>query len=213
MLLYKFKSLSCLEHVIDLLMQERLFCCEYEHLNDPFEGQFLMAVPQPILFLAGAAAVGSPLVRHTMPASVPMLPVKSDRTRVCSLTCDPHDVRMWSLYADGHKGVAVEIDFSGLEASARAVTYTKNLQMVGSTLLGSDLPDDVLTRKTEHWSYESEYRVLSSEPYFHVAGRIKRVIMGFRAEPAMHALLARIAPEGAEVVRASLDHDGAAIRV
>ena len=41
MILFKFKSLGTLDHVLDILLNDRLYCAPYSNLNDPFEGQFI----------------------------------------------------------------------------------------------------------------------------------------------------------------------------
>jgi hypothetical protein len=40
MLLYKYRGLSNLRYVADILCHERLYCAPYTELNDPFEGFF-----------------------------------------------------------------------------------------------------------------------------------------------------------------------------
>ena len=44
MILYKYKSLADLEHVLDIILYERLHCSTYDKLNDPFEGLFLTTI-------------------------------------------------------------------------------------------------------------------------------------------------------------------------
>lgn len=43
------------------------------------------------------------------PKSISELPLFENKT-VCSLTASLSDIRLWSHYADGHTGVAIEID-------------------------------------------------------------------------------------------------------
>lgn len=40
MILYKYRSLTNLEHVFDIILNQRLHCSTYPELNDPFEGIF-----------------------------------------------------------------------------------------------------------------------------------------------------------------------------
>ena len=37
MLLYKYRGLSSLEHTLDILVRNQLYCAEYEELNDPLK--------------------------------------------------------------------------------------------------------------------------------------------------------------------------------
>jgi hypothetical protein len=43
---YKFKPVEQLAHLLDVVVNERLYCEHYEALNDPFEGQFARMVGQ-----------------------------------------------------------------------------------------------------------------------------------------------------------------------
>jgi len=38
MILYKYRSLEQFEYVLDILLNERLYCSYYKDLNDPLEG-------------------------------------------------------------------------------------------------------------------------------------------------------------------------------
>jgi len=207
MLIYKYKALSPLEHVLDVIVHQRLFCAPYEQLNDPFEGQFQTTLSVPIFFTAGSG-VGEPLQRWKANKAIPDLPVQTQKTRVCSLSSSSSDVRLWSLYADGHKGVAFEFDFSGIEDTVTAVKYTATLPEFGTTILGGAFPEEVLTCKTDHWEYEKEYRIIGAEPYFSVSGRLKRVIAGHRASEELLDLIRKVSPPDIIIIRAKLDHDG-----
>ena len=41
MILYKYRSLENLEHVLDIILNQRLYCSTYPELNVPFEGLFI----------------------------------------------------------------------------------------------------------------------------------------------------------------------------
>jgi hypothetical protein len=55
MLLYKYKPPSPFEHVADILINERLYCCPYYHMNDPFEGLFLESIESVVAQEGGMA--------------------------------------------------------------------------------------------------------------------------------------------------------------
>jgi len=44
MTLFKYKAPTPFEHIADILINERLFCCPYYRMNDPFEGVFLESI-------------------------------------------------------------------------------------------------------------------------------------------------------------------------
>lgn len=212
MFLYKYRSLSPLEHVLDIIVHQRLYCAPYEQLNDPFEGQFQTTLSAPLFFRAGSR-VGEPLVRYKERKAIPDLALQTSNTRVCSLSSSATDVRLWSLYADGHKGIAFELDFAGIEDHAKQIQYTATLPEFGTSLLGGAYPEEVLTCKTDHWEYEKEYRIIGSDSYFQVEGRIRRIIAGHRTSEGLLELIRMVVPTGISIVRAHLDHDSVSVIV
>jgi hypothetical protein len=130
----------------------------------------------------------------------------NDKIRICSLSSDLNDVRLWSYYADGHKGIVFEIDFSGLETKLHEVYYSEKLpwgvspQEVSVLLSEWTKPHDVLSRKTNHWKFESEYRIIDESKcleegkYFSIKGRIKTIYLGTRTSDIHRKLLTKIVP-------------------
>lgn len=217
MLLYKFKGAGELLHLLDIAVHERLFCQTYSKLNDPFEGQF-----RSVIRYANIANLGfgqgnfnpNPL-RHpgrVVYQNLDDLPIPG-ATRVCSLSEAVTDVRMWSLYADSHQGVAVEIDFLGIEEHIHRVQYSDDLPKFGTSILAGARPEEVLSCKTTHWRYERECRIIGTDEYFEVDRRIRRVIVGLRAKDELVLLLKKVMHPRVTIARASLDHEGVAIQV
>jgi hypothetical protein len=190
MKLYKYRSLANFDFVLDIVLNERLHCAPYEKLNDPFEGVFLSAIHMPLVL----HGIAPPMVggrKFTKSSSISELPFVG-KTRVCSLSASLSDVRLWSHYADGHKGVAIEIDFSGIENQVFAVEYVPKLKEFGISLLASPESEDVLKLKTSHWEYEKEYRILAEQEYFPVHKRISAVYLGLRVAELHRQLLLRV---------------------
>jgi len=129
-----------------------------------------------------------------------------DKIKICSLSSDLNDVRLWSYYADGHKGSVFGIDFSGLETKLHEVHYSEKLPWGVSPKVSIPLvsgwtkPHDVLSRKTNHWKFESEYRVIDESKYleegkyFDIRGRIKAIYLGTRTNGIHRELLKKIVP-------------------
>jgi hypothetical protein len=175
MLLYKYKSLKNLDHALDILLNQRLYCSPYLELNDPFEGLFSASIHLPPRERAKYPFFRLPN-SFRVTKSVDDLPYDSkDRVRICSLSASPSGILLWSHYADGHKGIAIELDASGLEGTIYEVKYADVLPQYSYTLLGMPTPQELLTHKTEHWKYEAEYRALCEAPFLDVAGRIRRL--------------------------------------
>jgi hypothetical protein len=193
-MLYKFRSLSNVEFVLDILGNERLYCSAIAQLNDPFEGQFvhLMQLPKGSLW---ECAIGSSEMvvagdfNYCFEGSFP---------RVCSLSRALSDVRMWSLYADGHKGIAIEVELPA-GAPVHEVAYSRALPTMPSIgerkALSNDHAISLLTTKTEQWSYEREWRLISQEQHYSLHGVIRRVIFGFRSPKELRVLLMKLFPQ------------------
>ena len=208
MILYKYRSLVNLEHVFDIILNQRLHCSTYPELNDPFEGLFIITT---------TITRSDFLKRGTPPAPFIKWPIKReqvkevkdlfggviDKVKICSLSSDLNDVRLWSYYADGHKGIVFEIDFSGLE-KIYEVKYSEELPWSSwwsvPSILAQPSPHEVLSRKTSHWEFESEYRIidegqyLEKGKYFCIKDRIKAIYLGTRASKLHCKLLNKIAP-------------------
>lgn len=193
MRLYKYCSLASFERVLDIILNQRLYCSTYDSLNDPFEGLFLTTI-------------------HLTPqdrARFPLLLVKSfnvyknvedlifgsiDKIRICSLSSSFSEVRLWSHYADGHKGIVFEIDFSGLESKIHKVNYYEELPSFGFSILTQPHPHEVLSCKTKHWEYEAEYRIFHESEFFDISNRIKGIYLGTRISATHYGLVTKVVP-------------------
>ncbi|HEX4975521.1 MAG TPA: DUF2971 domain-containing protein [Pseudomonadales bacterium] len=193
MKLYKYRTLSNLEYMVDILFNERLHCAPYNELNDPFEGLFLsvMHIGSPINssplnfdLLGGSQKI-------TAPQSISELPI-SGGTRVCSLSGSNSDVRLWSHYAGGHSGIAIEVDIESDTECLYAVEYVDQLKQFSYGLLTSPESCEILKIKTKHWSYEKEYRLITDKPFFSVSGKITGMYVGLRTSDHMRKMLRKI---------------------
>ena len=211
MILYKYRSLIKLEHTLDIILNQRLYSSIYLELNDPFEGIFETTIPYRGLLrlFANTPARRRALaeLRHKVYKKVEDLDSSvNDKIRICSLSSDLNDVRLWSYYADGHKGIVFEIDFSGLETRNNykiiyPVEYSEKLPWSSTnTILGQLSHKEVLSRKTNHWAFESEYRIIDESEhleegkYFDIKGRIKAIYIGTRTSDIHRKLLNKIVP-------------------
>ena len=204
MILYKFKSLQNVEPMFDILHNQRLFCTKYTSLNDPFEGLFLTTMQVPPIFPTWPRKIKK--VKR-----VEELHMQLEHIKICSLSDNFSDVRLWSHYANGHKGIAIAIDFSNIESHVHKVVYSAELPEFWDTLLGSPMPPEVLSRKTNHWEYETEYRIVQDKDYFPVNGRIKTIFTGQRISAFHIELLKKITPEGISIYATKLNTENVLI--
>lgn len=190
---YKFKSLEQFEYTSDIIEKEQLYCTDYGKLNDPFEGQFFVIIRQ------GAFSPGfsSSFDRIEKQLNKILEPLK-----ICSLSKDLNDVRMWSFYANDHKGIVIEIDFTGFENDVAEVHY---LEALPEYNLKTHNPAEILTKKTMHWCYESEYRLIQKNVYYSVKGRISAVYLGQRISDVHMDLLSKITPSAIPIYTTKLE--------
>ena len=177
MKLYKFRSFENLEFVLDIILNERLYCAHFSGLNDPFEGIYLAVSHYPPVFLQ---RLGTQRIDRKSVCELSEVYETSLFNRICSLSASIEDTRLWAHYADGHRGIAIEIDFSGNEDDLKLVRYPPKLKRYSNTILGTPFPDEILSQKTPHWEHEKEFRIMQSEPYYPVSGRISGIYLGLR---------------------------------
>jgi hypothetical protein len=188
MLLYKYRPLSRLERLLDIVINERLYCPKYDDLNDPFEGIFLSAFPEVFTRPGSMFKVPQTKIHHR----VDSLTWDAKKTRVASLSATATDVRMWSLYAEDCKGCAIEIDFSDYMADVREVQYQESLPEFTLGLLGMPSFEEALSKKTSHWGYECEYRHITDQVFYFIKNRIRRILVGPRAGAEQVSLLRNV---------------------
>lgn len=205
MIFYKFRSLQNFEFVFDIIFNERLHCALYSDLNDPFEGLFHTITKPSNNFLFS-------LIKEIKTCNtIEDLHFGVENSKICSLTKSLNDVRLWSHYADGHKGIAIEIDFSENEKDIYQVKYVSSLQEfeLGKTFLTSlainPLPTYVLSFKTDHWSYEDEYRIIQSENYYPISGKIKSIFTGHRISNFHLDLLRKLVPPQIPIITTKIN--------
>jgi len=212
MKLYKFRSFENFELSLDILVHERLYCAPYKELNDPFEGLF-----STIEWKGGglvrdlARPLARPLVRdiqgnwpHKIDKSLDDLPALDSAVRVCSLSGEMSDIRMWSHYAAGHTGCAIEMDIDpGTELFE--VTYAPGLQEFADGISSETKASDILTFKTDHWNYEKEYRVITERKYYSIEGKVTGIFLGIRVSEIHKQLLVRSINGNIPIYETSVD--------
>ena len=143
MKLYKFRSMSNMEYILDILINERLYCAPYEQLNDPFEGMINVLVPNQgpvsrnsyVDYVESFPPEGG---RRVEPKGVSPDPVRRLNIKklygdipsnIVSLCSSIEDVRMWGLYADSFKGIAIELEIDEGESKLNEVTYETKVSL------------------------------------------------------------------------------------
>ncbi len=197
MLAYKFRGSAPVEHILDVLYNRRLYCAEFHSLNDPMEGRFSEC------FRNSASEGGSrtEAVRGALSS-----------LRVCSLSRGFHSRLLWSHYAAGWRGVAVEVEVP--DEAVTEVTYDPdgprlNLWEEGEPQTAAR---QLAATKFWEWQYECEVRVLGYDPWFALASPPRRLLLGkLIAEPLRLALMDVCASLGVPVATVTWGIDGAEV--
>lgn len=149
MILYKYRSMQNLTYIADILVNERLFCPLYFNLNDPFEGQFRLVTHFP-----ANEFISMPLRVAGINDVDDLLDMENyEEVRVCSLSATTADVRLWSLYGGGHRGVAIEIDLTSMKERIDRIDYQPTLPTYDDPRYAGPSIRQALSVKTLQWQY------------------------------------------------------------
>jgi len=210
MKLYKFRALSNFKHVMDIVVHERLYCADIESLNDPFEGLFFQIMNIPP-YRGGMTTAGCGFSSRLRTVSKARDWPQLEKYRVSSLSANMEDVRLWSHYAEGHAGVAIELEIDEAENNLYKVKYLEELPERSVSLL-TILEKSLLTNKTTHWSHEDEYRIITDNTFFSVKGRVTAVYSGIRTCREDKELLRKILPKEIPLIETELKADTVTIK-
>lgn len=183
MKLYKYKSLSgSLEYTLDIISSERLYCSPWKDLNDPMEGIFSYS------YFGNKKG-------QNINKQLESVRLEKGKLRICSLSEVGNDYEaylMWAHYADGFKGLAIELELESSDTIP--VQYVPGFPHFSIKDLddGRTFAKKVLSSKMHCWSYERERRIILPDEFFDVKGKIKKVIVGFRANETVKKLIKSI---------------------
>jgi hypothetical protein len=189
--LYKYKSLQNLWHVLDMIVNQRLYCAHWSELNDPLEGRYEVYLGPK-----------GPRIEELM---VGRIEKAKNNYRVASLSADPNNFLLWSHYADGHKGVAVEIDIPESHKDLLKVTYSPFSSVFTDKLQTLEDMRHLFNGKGEEWAYEKEYRLVVPRKFFRLPKPIVRVLLGPRVSEDQRKVLSAIVPPNVELFQTELD--------
>lgn len=173
---YKFRNATNIEFALDILLNKRLYCADWRDLNDPMEGMFVYST-------RGREPRAQQVVKGIGDAK--------RRYKVCSLSRDFQSHLLWAHYAGGFDGLAIEVDLPDDDPDVRPVEYEGVFAFLDMDDVRSEdeAARRILFSKYQEWRYEQEVRILSAEPYYHLARPIRRVIVGPRMNEALFRTL------------------------
>jgi hypothetical protein len=153
---YKYRDFSSFDRIVDIFENQRLYCATRRELNDPVEGIFQAEVMES---------------KYSVVVDAP------DAKRICSMSATIESVVQWSHYANGHNGIAIDFEPT---ATLEKVIYNDELVDIGAV---EDGPSEPLLYKSKDWSYEEEYRHVSTSRW--LFGRVCGVVIGARVSEPM----------------------------
>jgi hypothetical protein len=143
MKLYKFRPLgNCIdfERVEQIIVDGKFWCSKLWDLNDPMEGVY----------------------RRTSFKRYQSEKVFSEKNRfyICSFSGEKgfKNPILWGYYANGFKGVAIEIEVS--KKMVEHMEYVNKLEVEQKIKDAKELAKIIITRKLDNWNHEDEWRFL-----------------------------------------------------
>lgn len=191
MKLYKYRSLANLWHVLDVIFNQRLYCAHWSTLNDPLEGRYEV-------FLGNK----SPRLQTIM---VNRIEQARDGYRIASLSATPTNFLLWSHYADGHKGVAIEVDIPDGHPDLTEVVYSPFSSVFSDKEQTQEDMRHLFNGKGEEWAYEEEYRIITDREYFELPHKPTRLLLGPMVREEQADLLRRAFSDHIDIVTMQLD--------
>ncbi|MNK14038.1 hypothetical protein D3C87_321320 [compost metagenome] len=166
MLAYKFRGAENPQFTLDILKYNRLYCADWQTLNDPMEGTYDTLIVNPEKRLSSLATIRE----------------QKFKFRVCSLSDTYKSHAMWAYYASGFQGVAIEIEFID-ESQLIRIDYASGsrIQQWAEKSDPYKIAREILSKKHSDWQQERELRLIQETSFFDLApDTIKRVILGSR---------------------------------
>lgn len=199
---YKYRALNEEKYTEDIIQMSRLFLSPWEDLNDPQEGLIRYKIGHKIKY--------SGTIRHLKEKYPSEVPISATEARICSLSANWSNPVLWALYADGGKGICLGMRILNLEIDQKLidVKYDQEccefMQPIGVHQL-----EKALSRKSRHWEFEEERRVLSvnSNQIYLEAVEVKEIIFGERTPVLEKARIIRMGQKLKNVKFFNVEHD------
>ncbi|MBP2698713.1 DUF2971 domain-containing protein [Photobacterium sp. CAIM 1938] len=184
MLLYKYRAIDDLWLSLDIILNMRVWCSRWDSLNDPLEGRYY-------------SRFGNGFDEKVN--------IRRNEWRICALSSALDNFLLWSHYASGHKGIAIELEIPEENPDLSKVQYSPFSPIF--TDISESIKDhkNLFEIKTEEWSYEQEYRIICKGEFYELPNPIKKIYLGHKISSERAKILRSILPSSVEVVQMKLD--------
>lgn len=175
-LAYKFKSDKDLDHVLEAILEDKLYCADWRDLNDPMEGYFSFWGDEREL-------------RQILS--------EKEKCRVCALSKTWREALLWCHYANGFRGLALAVNLTGL--TNYSVAYEEYIPELDETLKPTNLSTTawkarhILSHKLKYWKIEDEVRIIKTCTYVDVS--VVGLLVGFRMPDPIKRTLIHLAEQ------------------
>lgn len=172
-MLFKYRSIEDIYYTLDIVINQRLYATTFDAMNDPMEGIYTG--------------------RHYF-NDVELQAFNQYRCDIkfCSLSRVHDNPLMWSHYANGGKGVVIEVelDLNSEDIDIRDVRYGTNFELQQNSNIDEQLAKEVLSHKALFWHYEEEVRIFTGQKYIPV--KVKKIIFGEKVDEERKNLLKEV---------------------
>ncbi|HEX2878412.1 MAG TPA: DUF2971 domain-containing protein [Polyangiaceae bacterium] len=185
--IFKYRTFNA--YALENLRQSRLWMSPPADFNDPFDSSISVDL-EPSLLAELTKTADSPEIvsehdiiaraaQLTRELSTDLSGSHQNALKVCSFTTSSASLVMWAHYADYHRGFCLEYDVATLSANHRRLLFpvsyaddrfslTEHFMQFSAPGATHDpnspfaqhLPALAAVRKSPHWEYESEWRIL-----------------------------------------------------
>jgi hypothetical protein len=172
MKLYKFRPLatdgvdSDFSRLKDILKTGKFWCSKFSDLNDPTEGFYTFLNNSPVS------------------ETIKLIYTDKENYKICSFSSEEafSNPTMWGYYANGFRGVAIEIEVRSDNDKVKRIEYECEIPKLKNTPSYEEAKKEaekILTTKLKLWDHENEYRFLekSSSDEFEI-GEITALYFG-----------------------------------
>jgi len=158
-ILYKYRSLSNLKRLIEIVLDSKLYASRYKELNDPMEGYYSYS-------------------REIVPYKKEINRLKKE-SLICSLSKSNYIGMMWIMYADEGKGCCLEVEVGGNTSWERVeIGYKAEIPKITDS---TDINiESIFKYKSSVWDYEQEVRYIKESPRkYKFPVVIKKIYLGY----------------------------------
>ncbi len=146
--LYKFKNID--KHAIDILVNRRVYLSDWERLNDPHEARMTVQMP------------GNRFQMNPKGLKKHGFHIECADARVCCFSMSLRNNLLWSHYAGGHSGIAIELELpKNLSELERIEVKYDDIIPTVEPPINKTVVTKALSHKAIAWTYEKEIRVVS----------------------------------------------------